>query len=188
MDEATKKEVEAMIAGAIGPVTDRMGQLADVVKPVGAMKSQLDELGKSVGVIADTLKSAPPVQADKLKELVGQTISEQQAAAQKAAAKAKAKADWLEKNAPKLPAIYRRQIPETEDGAEIEKAGKAALEEWTKDSGGIAGGSAAAPGENGKAPGSEAPKAKAVGGVSEGVAKFAASIRLPGTPAPESGK
>lgn len=56
-----------------------------------------------------------------------QKASEKQADADKAVAIAKAKGDWIARNAPKLPPTYQALIPDTDDVAKLEEAGKAAI-------------------------------------------------------------
>ncbi len=60
MDKALEQEVQALIAGAIKPVTEQMGSLAEAVKPVSGLATQVVDLQKNVGVVADTLKNLPP--------------------------------------------------------------------------------------------------------------------------------
>ena len=186
MDEATKLEVMAMIAGAVGPVTEQMGSLAEAVKPVSGFNAQLAELQKNLGIVSDTIKNAPPVNPESIKKLVGDTLTEQTQAAAVSAARsqsqAKLKSDWLAANAPKLPPTYQGLIPDTDDAAALETAGKAALARYEAEfkASGPAVASAAAASAGGNAPAAGVAKAAALSGVSAGVAKFAESIVLPG--------
>ena len=179
MDEATKLEVMAMIAGAVGPVTEQMGSLAEAVKPVSGFSTQLAELQKNLGIVSDTIKNAPPVNPESIRKLVGDTLTEQTQAAAVSTAKtqsqAKLKSDWLAANAPKLPPTYQGLIPDTDDAAALETAGKAALARYEAEfkASGQTVTSAAAASTGGNAPASGGVKSVATGSLPAGLAAFA---------------
>jgi hypothetical protein len=80
MDEALKAEVMALIGSSMKPVTDQVGQLAEAVKPVGALVKTVEDLGKNVNVVADTLAKLPPAGAsgtkpEEIAKLVGQEVA-----------------------------------------------------------------------------------------------------------------
>src|SRR3954470_9508589 len=96
MDPALQKEVEALIGNAVKTVTDQVGQLAEAVKPVGALVKQVEDLGKNVGVVADTIAKLPPAGAGTKPDEIAKLVKDQLAAEQATAAtanEAKAKKD-----------------------------------------------------------------------------------------------
>lgn len=120
----TQAQLNAAVASAMGPLHEQ----------VKSLQGELAQARKDQKILADTLAAQKPADPEALKSLVGQTIgqtlAEERARDAKAAAVAKAKGDWLEKNAPKLPATYRKLIPDTEDEAELAKAGQAAIDRY----------------------------------------------------------
>jgi uncharacterized protein YdbL (DUF1318 family) len=140
----TQEQLNAAIASALE-------------KQAKATHELIAKLQADQKVLADTIAAQKPIAAEDVQKLVGQTLVSQQADAQKKTAIAKVRGEWLAKNAPKLPAIYQAQIPETEDAAAIEEAGKNAIAQFEADykASGLTPQSPAAP-AGGNAPAGEA--------------------------------
>lgn len=124
MEKALQTEVEALIAGAIKPVTEQMGSLAEAVKPVGALVTQVADLGKNVKTVADTLQALPPAaaaggagdgkkktgEADAPKYLTAEDMVKVLDQRDAARASSAARESFIAEKMKDLPAAYRTQL------------------------------------------------------------------------------
>jgi seryl-tRNA synthetase len=187
MDPALQKEVETLIAGAVAsavkPMTEQVGQLAEAVKPVGALVKNVEDLHANVKVVADTVAAQKILGEDQVKKLVAdQTASLTEAARKDADAKAAAdtlktkRSAFATEHLKNVPARYHAELGDDETKwADAAKGIRTAFAEDLKsagvkvpDVGGAAGGEAVAgtPGGGGflQMPGAAAAPA-AAGGV-----------------------
>lgn len=204
MDEAMKKEVEALIAGANKGVSEQVAKLAEAVTPLvnSNLAAQLAELAKNQKVLADTMAADKKAAAEAAKgtegkeakenaltpeavqKLIADALAAQQKITQSSAAKTAARQKIIDTKLKEVPPEFLAALPDTDNEAELAAAADkivARVNEVLKvkqpDLGGAAG-------DGGKTAGSQgAGTIAALGGMSEGTAKFAQSIKLPDAPA-----
>lgn len=172
VDAAVKSAIEKAVPGV----------LAEALKP---FDKRLAETETNLRTVADTVANQKPLGEDRVKALLTEQAealaarTKQEAEAQQASAAIKAERDaYAADHLKNVPAIYYGQLGD--DKAQWEANAKAAREKFAAD---LKAAGVKAPDLGGSA-GGEAPKAgeapkPTLGGVSEGVAKFAESIKLP---------